>query len=126
MVDLNESSYTLMIFSHLPSVSMCRIILVFLLPCSPFSNLSSQSKPSSGCVFLFSVISIGNTSLHFSVFTSTVASPLNFIGFLFTSTKHYAVLRNSIGVNIGGLIVTGYPVSMINSIACPRTNSIAL
>ena len=45
---LNRSSYSFMIFCRLPSVSMCRIMFVFLFPCSPISNLSNQSSPNNG------------------------------------------------------------------------------
>ena len=61
------------------------------LPCKPISNLSSQFSPNNGCVSLFSMISIGRFSLLFSVLNSTMASPLHFIGFLLTSTKHFVV-----------------------------------
>ena len=102
------------------------MMFVSWLPCKPISNLSSQSNPSRGCVFFFSVIRIGNITFVFSVLTSTIASPLNSIGFLFTSTKHFEVALICFGVIIGGIIVTGEPVSIMNSIGCPSTNRMAL
>ena len=63
---------------------------------------------------------------HFSVFTSTKFSPLNLIGFLFTFTKHFVVFRISSALIIGGIIVTGEPVSMMISIGWPWANRIAL
>ena len=62
----------------------------------------------------------------FSVFTSTIASPLNFIRFLFTSTKVFVVYFISVEVIIDGIIVTGEPVSVINFIGWRWTNRIAL
>ena len=66
---LNKSSYSLMILFLLSSSAPWRITFVFLLPFNPISSLSSQSKPNSGWVFLFSVNKIGSISLLFSVFT---------------------------------------------------------
>ena len=123
---LNKSSCSLMIFFRLSSSSTWRITFVFLLPYNPISSLSSQSNPNNGCVFLFSVIMIGSVSLLFSVFTSTIASPLNLMGFLFTSTKVFVVFYIYFVVIIGGTIVTGEPVSMINSIGWPSTNRFVL
>ena len=123
---LNRSSYSSTIFCLLSSVSMCLIMFVFVFPCSRISSLSSQSSPNKGWVFLFSVINMGSVILLFSVFTSTMVSPLNFIGFSFTSTKLFVVLCVSAVLIIGGIIVTGEPVSIMNSIGCPLTNRIAL
>ena len=104
---------------------MFRIMLVFL-PCSPTSSLFSQSNPNNDCVLSFSVMSIDSTTLLFSDLTSTFASLLNFIGFLFTSAEHLVAFFSSIGVKIGGIIVMGDLVSMMDSIGCPPANRIAL
>ena len=96
---LNRSSNSLKIFSLLSTMVLFRIMFVFLLPCKRISGLSNQSSPSSGCVFLFSVMSIGSTTLLFSVLTSTSASPQNFIGFLLTSTKNFVVFISFFGNN---------------------------
>ena len=116
---LNRSSYSFTIFCRLSSVLICRMIFVFVFPYNPISSLSSQSSPNKGWVFLFSFISMGSVILFFSVFISTIVSPLNFIGFLLTSTKLFVVLCISAVLIIGGIIVTGEPVSMMNSIGCP-------
>ena len=49
-------------FSCLSTSSTWRMTFVFVLPCNcnPISNLASQSKPSNGSVFLFSVIRKGS------------------------------------------------------------------
>ena len=75
---LNRSSNALRIWLLLSSMTLFRIMFVFRLPCSPISSLSNQSSPKNCCVFLFSVMNIGNVTLLFSVLTSTSASPLIF------------------------------------------------
>ena len=68
---LNRSSNSSRIFVLLSSTVMFRIMFVLRLPCNPISNLSNQSRPSNGCVSLFSGIRIGNITLLFCVLTST-------------------------------------------------------
>ena len=79
------------------------------------SSLFNQSNPSNGWVFWFSVMSIGSFSLFFLVLTSTIASPLNFIWFSFTSTKHILSFLSSFGIFFGRIIVIGDPVSMMKA-----------
>ena len=69
---------------------------------------------------------MGSVIFVFFVLTSTIAPPLKLIGFLFTSTKHFEVALISFGLIIGGIIVTGEPVSMMSSIDSPSTNDMAL
>ena len=119
-----DDSFSSFVFVHMSYHVMMTFVL--LPPCRAISNLSNQSRPISGWIFLFSVMRIVNISLLFSVFTSTIASTFNFVGFLFTATKLFLVFFISIGLIIGGIIVTGEPVSMINPIGCPWTNRMVL
>ena len=115
---LKRFSTSSKIFSPFLLAVMFRIFVSWL-PCRPISSLSSQSSTSKGCVFFFSVIKMGSLIFVFSVLTSTSASPLIFIGFLFTSTKHFEVTLISFGLIFDGIIVTGEPVSTMTSIGCP-------
>ena len=110
----------------LSSTVMFRTIFVFQTPCNPISSLSNQSRPNSGCVSLFSVIRIGSITFLFSILTSINASPLSLIGFLLTSTNYFFVFVSFFRLIIGGIMVIGDPVSIMNSIGCPSTNRIAL
>ena len=102
---LNRSSILSRIFVLLSSTVMFRIMFVFRLPCNPISISSNQSGPT--FVSLFSVRRLGYITLLFSVLTSTSASPLNFIGFLLTSTKHFVVTVSFFWIVIGGIMVIG-------------------
>ena len=122
----NRSSCSLMIFSRLPSVSICRIIFVFLLPCRPISSLSSQSRPKSGCVFLFSVTRIGNTFLHFSVFKFHCSLTFEFDWVFIHVYKAFCGPSYLKWINYWRYYRYWKPVSIMKPIGWPWISSIAL
>ena len=104
---------------------MFRIMLVFLLPCSSISSLSNHSDLSNGWVYLFSVISIGSVTLFF--FGSDLHHCFAFELYWIFIHVHKALIGFLLLLwGIGGIIVIGDPVMMMNSIGCPSTNRILL
>ena len=123
---LNRSSHSFTIFCRLSSVSICRMIFVFVFPCNPISSLSSQSSPNKGWVFLFSVISMGSVILFFSRYHFNHSLALELYRIFIHIYKAFCGSVYFRCINYRRYYRYWEPVSMTNSIGCPWTNSIAL
>ena len=117
MIILNRSSKLLKIFVLFSSIVMFLSFFVFLLICGRISSLSNQSSSNSGCEFLFSVMSIRNTTLILFLFSLSQCFAFEFYrNFVYVYESFFFI--SFFGVIIGGMIVIGIQYQQC-SIGCP-------